>query len=975
MKTMLKKINILLLSVALLVGSIVPAYAADETAAAEAAPEAVAEEVVIEKNVQRAMDLLYDLNIIDDDTDSDVSGQMSRAEFAVLACKFAGMNTPLITDSIILKDVLSGSLEEPYIYTAVTAGFMSTVNDGYFYPAWAITSEEAAKTLLMSMGYGDLANQGATFARFAGTLGLYDNIKEGVFTRGEAYKMIYNALHAEVMDQTSFGEVSKFVQLDGINALYKFHKVVRTMGIVNGADGIVLGSGSSADLPDSAILLDGVKYYLYNYDTSTLLGRHVRLYWYDDRTVDVKEVVSVEVTEDESITLTSDIIEDYANLTYTYEDGAKSETIDLKKPYVIYNGEEYTGSYTKAIMKPAKGDVTIISNAGSDESDLVIIRSYTDIPVKSVISDDYVVIGKEGENLNLDYHFDGVSYFTAGGAATNFSKIAADTVISVAQSISREKTVIYVSDLSVSGQVVEMNTETDEWTIVDKAYKLSAYLKGKLEIGAIKEPDFRSNYTFYMNTDSEIVYFEKTEVTSLANFYAIIAGAQKAGGLSDEVTLKIFAKTLGGFEVYPCAEKVTLNGKNATREEVMEALKADGRRGAKTDAFVAQPARVGLNEDNEINFILQAGDKDYNDGLGFYLYAGSAIKQSHYRHYRDVFCIDVPRGEAHDFDTVLYDVTSGPRANTSPLTIGASNKTEYIQIPYHSGTNEDNSEWYKIDTASEKSFIMASRPSASTPLFIYTEEPDSLEASFVVLASAAGVKQHTGTTSKVSLVVNIKEVVYEEDIVTMVEVSGGKKYYIDNPNINPDNLRIFDYAGNDTGKTHKVVPGDMVNMYIDSLGYIQAMEIVYSCEQERMMGENTKGAVKPDITSTSLDTWHTESIWNSRSAESRLYLLHLYKIDGGYFMATMAKPDVYEATLAKQQRGEELTREDRENLRRYIGILPTTTIMDDNRGVRKTRNATSADLVSYTDSKEDYVTLVVGVRYAQQSSATVVKTR
>ena len=975
MKTMLKKISILLLAVVLLAGSIVPAYAADEAAAAEAAPEAIAEEVVIEKTVQKAMDLLYSLNIINDDTDKDVSKQMSRAEFAVIACKFAGMFDPIITDSIILKDVLSGSLEEPYIYTAVTAGFMSTINDGYFYPAWAITSEEAAKTLLMSMGYGDLANQGATFARFAGTLGLYDNIKEGVFTRGEAYKMIYNALHADVMDQTSFGEVSKFVKLDGINALYKFHKVVRTMGIVNGADGIVLGSGSDAKLSDGAILLDGVKYYLYNYDTSALLGRHVRLYWYDDRTVDVKEVVSVEVAEDESITLTSDIIEDYENLTYTYEDGARSETIDLKKPYVIYNGEEYTGSYTKAIMKPAKGDVTIVSNAGSDESDLVIIRSYTDIPVKSVISDDYVVIGKEGENLSLDYNLDAVSYFTAGGAATNFSKIAADTVISVAQSISREKTVIYVSDITVSGQVAEMNTETNEWTIADKAYKLSAYLKGKLEIGAIESPDFRSNYTFYMNTDNEIVYFEKAEVVSLANFYAIIAGAQKAGGLSEDVTLKIFAKTLGGFGVYPCAEKVTLNGKNATRAEVMEALKADGRRGAKTDAFVAQPARVGLNEDNEINFILQAGDKDYNDGLGFYFYAGSAVKQSHYRHYRDVFCIDVPRGTAHDFDTVLYDVVTGTRANTSPLTIGASNKTEYIQIPYHSGTNEDKTEWARIDTASEKSFIMASRPSGSSPLFIYTEEPDSLEAAFVVLAAAAGVKQHTGTTSRVSMVVNIKEVMYEEDIVTMVEVSGGKKYYIDNPNIDPDNLRIFDSSGNDTGKTHKVVPGDLVNMYIDSLGYIQAMEIVYSTEQKRMMGENPAGAAKPDITSPSLDTWHTESIWNSRSAESRYYLLHLYKIDGGYFMATMAKPEVYEATLAKQQRGEELTREDRENLRRYIGILPTASIMEDNRGVRKTRNATSADLVSYTDSKENYVTLAVAVRYAQQSGAIVVETR
>ena len=921
LKKAISKLSVLLLALVMVFTSIVPVLAEEQPA------EQVAEQV-IDPQLETAKQLLYDLDIVDEEADTDMSAQMTRAEFAVLACHFTGMFDTIVSeDAVKLNDVFSDYLEAPYIYTAVAAGYMAPVADGYFYPAWAITAEDAAKALLMSMGYGELALKNDTYARFAGTLDLYDGVdNDGKLTRGEAYKMIYNALHGKVMDQTSFGEVSKFVQLDEINALYKFHKVVKTTGTVTGADGVVLGSGSKADLTEGCIEINGTKFYLYDYDTTKILGRHVDAYWYNDTSASTKEIISINVLdEDDVMVLSADIIEDYKEMTYYYEDGKDTDTITLEDPYVVYNGEEYTGLYKKEIMKPESGEVTIISNYEGGDAEVVIIRSFKDVVVKAVLSDDMIVLGQDAtERYDFLKYGNNIRYYKSNGTAAKFDDITTNTVISVAESGAGTKMDVYVSNDTVSGEITQKDTETNEWTIGEKAYKLSKYLQVLIDADKIDEAKFNYTYTFYLNYNGELAFYgDETASSEGGHFYAIVTGVEPGKGLSTDVSVKFFARSLGEFNTYYCAEKVELNGKKEDRTKVYEAFLRNGRTGEKGTKFVAQPVKLGVNENNEITYIMQAGN--YDDGKDFFFFMGGVDKKATsggYAAYRNVLYMT---GEADGNAFHNYD----PQKSKA---IGVNTNTEFVQAPYFAdGT---------MNTAQEKMFIGAKRPSGNFRYIAFKEKSDDLVAAFVILIADAEPKPHVENEFEIQMVLSIKRAMYEEEEVTVLQTNK-MKYYINDPKIDLNKLKIYDAQGVDTGRTYKVVPGDLVNIAADALGYIQAIEIAYDSTNRKLMGSGTVGS------GTSVNV-NNDYRYISRGQANRLYLVNLIKAKDGYIYGVMGDP-------ANPNPETDYT---------FTCVNPSLTCLVERNGKYSVRNAVATDLIGYEDSATDYATLVLSARWA-----------
>ena len=910
--------------------SFIPAFA--EEAQAEQATEQIAEQV-IDPQLETAKELLYDLDIVGDEADTDMSAQMTRAEFAVLACHFTGMFDTIVSkDAVKLNDVFADYLEAPYIYTAVAAGYMAPVDDGYFYPAWAITAEDAAKALLMSMGYGELALKNDTYARFAGTLDLFDGVdNDGQLTRGEAYKMIYNALHAKVMDQTSFGEVTKFVQLDEINALYKFHNVVRTTGTVTGADNVIFGSGSKADLTEGCILIDDTKFFLYDYDRASLLGHHVEAYWYNDTSVSTKEIISINVLdEDDVMVLNADILEDYKDMTYYYEDGDKTRTITLNDPYVIYNGEEYTGLYKKDKMMPEIGEVTIINNFEGRDAEVVIIRSFTEVVVKAVLSDDMIVLGQDAM-VRYDFlkYGNNIRYYKANGTAAKFDDIATNTVISVAESGADTKMDVYVSNDTVSGEISQKDTETNEWTIGEKTYKLSKYLQQLIAAKKIDEAKFNYTYTFYLNFNGEIAFYgDEAAGGAAAPFYAIVTGVEQAKDLSGDVKIKFFARSLGEFNTYYCAEKVELNGKKEDKSKVEDAFLRNGRTGEKGTKFVAQPVKLGVNENNEITYIMQAGN--YDDGKDFFYVMGGVDKSNTsqgYAAYRNVL---YSHNEADGDAYANYD----PQKSKS---LGSNANTEYVQAPFFAdGT---------MNTAQEKMFIGASRPSSNFKFMAYKEKSEDLVAAFVILIADAEPKPHVQSGFSIQMVLSIKKAMHEDEEVTVLQTNK-MNYYINDPKIDLNNLKIYDSKGVATGDTYKVVPGDLVNISADVLGYIKAIEIAYDSTNRKLMGVGTLGA------GGSLNT-NDDNKYFSRDQVHRLYVINLIKAKDGYIYGAMGDPANPEYT--------------------FTSVNPSLSCLVEKNGKYSVRNAVASDLIGYEDSATDYVTLVLSARWMSCQSGFLYK--
>lgn len=935
MKRLIYKVSAIFLTFAMAASLLtVPAFAQEETTAQVS-------------DAQYAVDLLNVLGIIDGAYDTDLTARVSRAEFAVLINAFTGSATPADTATAPgFKDVLRGSFEEPYINSAVNLGYMLPVNDEYFYPAWEISSADAARSFLLTLGYGVLASNDATFYNFANTLDLYDGVDTADFNRGELYKMMYNALMANVMEPTGFGEDIVYEQMKDITGLYKFHDVIRTSGTITGAAGISLGSGSTADSETGIIELDGNKFInAAGQDMSSVLGREVCLYWRDNRGTALDTAIYAEVTDDKALTLKAEDILDYSSMTYEYEDGTKTKKISVNTPYVVYNGEEYTGAYTKAVMKPENGDVTIVEDVSGKGRDLVIIRSFTDVLVNLVISDndEQVIIGKNGERYNVGLYEDGVEYYNSYGLGVTLADVKADTLISVAQSATGHKTIVYICPEAITGQIT--SKEDEIWTIGEAAYAIAPALLRAIAAGAETEPGFNKDYTFHINLSGEIACVTEN-ASALADgvFYAVVTGMNTGTGLSTDVSLRVFSKTMGGFETYSVADKLELNGDRVSRSALVTALMRDGRNGIQGNSFVAQPIKIGLNADNEVNYLFQTAS-DNSDGKGFFCFMGSTdpATTGTYYQYRNVLAYSKSGGT---------DFAASPKDN-GYKTLGTSTSTEYIQVPYF----EDGT----IDTATEKAFISTTRPTGSVPYVVYKEKEEDLVAALVIRATASGEKQHCETTFNVHAILSISQGIVDEEVVTLIKTNK-MTYYLDNPNIDLNALKIWETVGAngdavawidpETQKqgVHKVVPGDLVNIYTDSMGYIQAMEIVYDSVDKVMMGKGASNEAGGYINS--------DYMWFSRNGMYNLLLLNVLKIEDGYISATVAEPGDYIASPSEY--------------RHFLGAVPPIICVEQAGNKLTSRNAVNSDIIGYYDSPEDYSQVILSHRYAQQSGTSFV---
>lgn len=902
---------------------------------------------VLDTDTEHAVDLLNVLEITEVAYNNDLSSKVSRAEFAALITRFTGLYNPVVNADVKFKDVLSGSYDEPYITTVVSSGYMQPVNDEYFYPAWEISALDAARSFLLCLGYGVIAENDSTFHNFANTLDLYDGVDTANFNRGELYKMMYNALMANVMEPTGFGDDVIYEQMKDVTGLYKFHDLIRTSGTITGAGGISLGSGDKSTLEDGMIELDGNRFICDNYDMSTILGREVYLYWRDLHGVKIDVALHIEVIDEQAFTIKADQIIDYNSMSYEYDVEGKSKRISVSAPYVVYNGEEYTGAYTKDIMKPENGDVTVVKNV-TGSRDLLIIRSFTDVLVNLVISndDEQIILGENGERYDVGLYEERVEYYKSNGFAASLSDIKDGSTISVAQSDSGRKTIVWLCPDGISGKITSIETET--WTIDDVEYALSPALAKRITLGEEPTPDFDKTYIFHLNLNNEIAFVTE-ESTALADgiFYAVVTGINTGKGLSTEVALRAYSKKAGGFERYNVADELELNGAKVSRSALVTALMRDGRDGVNTGSFVAQPVKLRLNDNNEVNYIFQAAS-DNTDGKGFFYFMGSTdpgVKGTYFG-YRDILSYSNSGGR---------DFSNSPK-DSGFKTIGVNKRTEYIQVPFFEPVGD--AKIGAIDTESEKAFISSTRPTGNSPYVVYKENDDDLTASFVIRATASGEKEHCGTTTNLHCILSITNALVDDEVVIKIKTNK-MTYYLDNPNIDLNALKIWDTKGKpekvepwidpETGVqgVHKVVPGDIVNIAADSLGYIKAMEIVYDSVGNKMMGHGT-------ATGESYGYINTETMWFSRNIERNLMLLNVLYIKDGYMSATDARDP---ATYV----------EDPTSARHYVAAVPPILCVEESGNKLTTRNAVSSDLVGYYDSPDDYATVILSHRYAQRS--------
>lgn len=158
-----------------------------------------------------------------------------------------GKETYFSHDPSVFSDVSSGHWSLPYINYCYEKGLVAGMNGGIFKPNGNVTTTQAAKMLLVSLGYKPGPYVGGDWAfyvqRDANSIGMFDGLtnpdKNAALSRDDAAQLIWNALHANVVRYATVG--------DDI-AVYPLTATLLTYCYPNYAD--ILGSIPDNPTPD-----------------------------------------------------------------------------------------------------------------------------------------------------------------------------------------------------------------------------------------------------------------------------------------------------------------------------------------------------------------------------------------------------------------------------------------------------------------------------------------------------------------------------------------------------------------------------------------------------------------------------------------------------------------------------------------------------------------------------------------------------
>ena len=477
---------------------------------------------------QEAVQMLVELGVIDgkDDGSFDPTGIVTRAEMAKMICiVLNGGSDPNLgtTVSNSYTDTV-GHWAAGYIEYCTQLGIVSGDGTGVFNPSGTVTGAEAAKMLLVALGYLSSA-EGFTGANWAVAVnvranqkGLYDglsiNADEGL-TRDNAAQMIYNALDADmvqydytlVTDGTSLSSSPTLEDKtdsngNNVTLLANYFNAVRLEGVVIANEYANLNTTGSLDEGKTRIYVTNYDDQGYYEDGSTDfsltteledLGRSVVLYVEKESNSSNAEILGSTIDSGDNL-----VVLDYSS--DTIDEVADDNNLDLiysgdDRTQVVYNyggAEGLTSSvattdYLDGSNTTAGIEKYLIDNDDDGEVEYVLLNTYAFGRVTS-----YVTSGSG-------------SITVRAGESGTFSKSDMDDVVGF-DDVAKDD---YVLVAEIGGrlfvEVADTGTSTSDYT------NATVFIAGEAEAQDIRvdsgslEPAAGKVYTYTINSDG---YYE-----------------------------------------------------------------------------------------------------------------------------------------------------------------------------------------------------------------------------------------------------------------------------------------------------------------------------------------------------------------------------------------------------------------------------------------------------------------------------------
>ena len=454
--------------------------------------------------VSEEIDFLRSLSVIkDNDLTIDTKKTITRGEFATLICRAMNQESAaMYADySSFYNDVPNSHPDFLSIMHMTQFGFFTGRGNNNFEPDAEVTMYEAIKIAVMMCGYDKIMDKSAGFPNAylteASKRGMLKGLGQtnGPARRADVYMLVYNTLHTDIVDITSYGSQYEYAIQKNINVLNKYWKLTRAQGIVT-ADNWTSIEGKRT-IKGNGIVINGVEYISATEKALDKVGKNVRFYYRTEDDSDDKTIVYMLAYNNNIVSLTSDIIErfDYSGGRYTILENDKEKSFSIGNKYLLsYNGDAVDGS-NMAYMLPNCGTITLIDNNGDSIYNVVIINEYYDLVVDRYDKTSDVIYDKNGRHVKLG-DYDNIS------AEFDFTKLTENSIISVFKS--KESIRMLLSQTKVFGTVESSENDKELIIWVDGAeYRFSRDIKK--DVTAVLTGN---QYTFYIDYFGQIASFE-----------------------------------------------------------------------------------------------------------------------------------------------------------------------------------------------------------------------------------------------------------------------------------------------------------------------------------------------------------------------------------------------------------------------------------------------------------------------------------
>ena len=507
-----------------------------------------------------AVSMLVELNVINgkDDGSFDPEGIVTRAEMAKMICVVlnGGKDPSLGNVSNYTYTDTVGHWAAAYIEYCTTLGIVAGDGTGKFNPSNTVTGAEAAKMLLVALGFKSEI-EGFTGANWAVNVnvranqkGLFDelsiNPSEGL-TRDNAAQMVWNALDAGVVsydytlitDGSSITSSPTLIDNESKTLLTDKFKVSKLEGVIV-ANENATSTGTAVEKEDVTVLLltsddadskqdEGDTITLKTATAANLLGKSVTMFAKDWKNGAYQTVLGNPVVSSDNMIATISEDSDADDVKDALKDAGIKE---VSKAVLVQNFIRATDKDDKELTISGMADVakltgngievTVISNDNDNKADFVIVTKMIAGKVSA-----YNAKGNDGDG-----------YITVTALTDNIAK--ADQIagaefadVKGSEDLAKDDIVLYyrVGDTFYAEKADSVNVTVTSTkgsdTIKDgkNTYKASA-LSSKYDddnntvLTTAVEPD--DEVTLYLDNFGYVVY---TDAVTAADEYMFITGS------------------------------------------------------------------------------------------------------------------------------------------------------------------------------------------------------------------------------------------------------------------------------------------------------------------------------------------------------------------------------------------------------------------------------------------------------------------